>query len=258
MFRPRIIPCLLLKNNGLVKSVNFKNHRYIGDPLNAIKIFNDKKADELIFLDIDASKENRIPSLELIKQIGDECNMPFSVGGGIKSIEDIKAIINAGAEKVCINTAAIVRPEFIREAVEIFGSSTIVVCMDVQKKFLYKKQIYISNGTRATGINPLDFAKKMVEMGAGEIMINSISHDGKMQGYDTELIAEISKAVPIPVIALGGAGNMDHMISTAKEAKASALAAGSMFVYHGPRNAVLINLPTRKEVSDKFKNIIAV
>lgn len=258
MFRPRIIPCLLLKNNGLVKSINFKDHRYIGDPINAIKIFNDKKADELIFLDINASKENRTTSLEFIKKLGDECNMPFSVGGGIRTIDDIKAIINAGAEKVCINSEAIRRPEFIREAVEIFGSSTIVVCMDVKKKFLGKKQVYLNNGSKATGISPFDFANKMVEMGAGEIMINSIDHDGKMQGYDTELIAKISKSVPIPVIALGGAGNLDHMITTAKEGKASALAAGSMFVYHGPRNAVLINLPSRKEVSEQFKNIIAV
>ncbi len=257
MFRPRVIPCLLLRDNGLVKSVNFKDHRYIGDPLNAIKIFNDKKADELIFLDINASKENRITSLEFIKKLGDECNMPFSVGGGIKTIEDIKSIINAGAEKVCINSAAVIRPEFIREAVSIFGSSTIVVCMDVKKKLFGKKQVYINNGTKSTGISPLDFAIKMVEMGAGEIMVNSIDQDGKMQGYDTELIAQISKSIPIPVIALGGAGNINHMIDTAKEAKASALAAGSMFVYHGPRNAVLINLPTRKEISEKFKNIIA-
>ena len=257
MFRPRVIPCLLLKDNGLVKSVNFKNHRYIGDPLNAIKIFNDKKADELIFLDIEASKEERIPSLEFIQKLGDECNMPFSVGGGIRTIEDIKNIVKAGAEKVCINAAAIENPEFIRKAVDYFGSSTIVVSIDVKKKFLGKQQIYIHNGTKSTGLNPLDFAKKMVECGAGEIMVNSIDHDGKMQGYALDLIAEISKAIPIPVIALGGAGNIDHMIDAAKEAKASALAAGSMFVYHGPRNAVLINLPTRKEIGDHFKNIIA-
>jgi len=258
MFRPRVIPCLLLRNNGLVKSVNFKDHRYIGDPINAVKIFNDKKADELIFLDINASKENRIPSLDFIQQLNDECNMPFAVGGGIKSIEDIKSIINAGAEKVCINSAAVKRPEFIKEAVEVFGSSTIVVCMDVKKKFLGKKQIYLQNGTKATGINPIEFGQKMVEMGAGEIMVNSIDHDGIMQGYDIKLVSEISKSVPIPVIALGGAGNMDHMIETAKEAKASALAAGSMFVYHGPRNAVLINLPTRAEVGESFKGIIQV
>ncbi|MEM7161462.1 MAG: AglZ/HisF2 family acetamidino modification protein [Bacteroidota bacterium] len=258
MFRPRVIPCLLLRDNGLVKSIQFKDHRYIGDPINAIKIFNDKKADELIFLDINASKENRIPSLEFIKQLGDECNMPFAVGGGIKSIEDIKSIINAGAEKVCINTAAVQNPQFIKEAVEVFGSSTIVVCMDIKKKFLGKKQIYLQNGSKSTGIDPLQFANKMVEMGAGEIMVNSIDHDGTMKGYDIELIEKIAKSIPIPVIALGGAGNMNHMLETAKKAKASALAAGSMFVYHGPRNAVLINLPTRKEVSESFKSVVQV
>ena len=256
MFRPRIIPCLLLRDNGLVKSVNFKKHRYIGDPINAVKIFNDKKADELIFLDIDASKENRIPSLDFVKQLGDECNMPFAVGGGIKTVEDIKSIVNAGAEKVCINSAAVKNPEFIKEAVQVFGSSTIVVCIDVKKKVFGKQQIYIQNGTKATGKDPLEFAHLMVEMGAGEIMINSIDHDGTMKGYDNDLLVKISKSIPIPVIALGGAGHFEHMVETANIAKASALAAGSMFVYHGPRNAVLINLPSREEVSNRFNTAI--
>lgn len=252
MFRPRVIPVLLLRNLGLVKSVQFKDHRYIGDPINAVKIFNDLKADELVFLDILASKEKRKIMLDFVRNVGDEANMPFAVGGGIRTVKDIKEIINAGAEKVVINTAAVERPDFIREACEEFGSSTLVVSIDVKKKFLGKTQVYTLSGEKATGLDPVEFAQLMEAKGAGEIIITSIEKEGKMAGYDLELTRRVAEAVTIPVIANGGAGNMSHFQEAVKQAHASAVAAGSMFVYHGPRNAVLINYPAAEELRNLF------
>jgi imidazole glycerol-phosphate synthase subunit HisF len=248
MFRPRIIPVLLLRNKGLVKSIKFKNHRYIGDPINAVKIFNDLKADELVFLDILASKQNRTVSLEFVKNVGEEANMPFSVGGGITTLEQIKAIIAAGAEKVVINTKAACEPEFIRTASEAFGCSTIVVCVDVKKKFPGKEQTWFLNGSKPTGIGPVEFAQFMEDKGAGEIIVQSIDRDGTMNGYDIPLIRKISEAVKIPVVALGGAGNIGHMKQAYREGFANGLAAGSMFIYHGARNGILINYPEKAEI----------
>jgi imidazole glycerol-phosphate synthase subunit HisF len=252
MFRPRVIPILLLKGMGLVKSKKFKDYRYIGDPINAVKIFNDLKADELVFLDINASKEKRLISLDFISKVGDEANMPFAVGGGIRSIADIKSIINAGAEKVIINSYAVENPNFIKEASDIFGSSTIVVSIDVKKFFFGKKQIYTLGGSKSTGIDPVVFAKQMEKNGVGEIIINSIEQDGTMSGYDLDLIESISSAVTVPVVAAGGAGSTNDF-KLAVKSFASAVAAGSMFVYHGARNAVLINYPTLSEIKNIFK-----
>lgn len=253
MFRPRVIPVLLLKNQGLVKSIAFKNHRYIGDPINAVKIFNDLKADELVFLDILASRENRTISLDFVKNVGEEANMPFAVGGGIKTIEHIREIIGAGAEKVVINTSAAINPDFILEASETFGSSTIVVCMDVKKKFLGKEETWILGGSKPTGRTPIEFAQQMEEKGAGEIIIQSIDRDGTMNGYDIPLIKKISEAISIPVVALGGAGNIQHMKQAYCEGFVNGLAAGSIFVYHGARNGILISYPGRKEIETIFK-----
>ena len=255
MYRPRIIPCLLLKGQGLVKSIKFKNHRYIGDPINAVKIFNDKRADELIFLDVFASKEGRTVSLDLVKKLGDECNMPFAVGGGIHSIEQIKSLIQAGAEKVCINTKAVQQPDFIKEASEEFGSSTIVVSIDVKKKMFGAERVFIQNGSKSTSYSPVEFAQLMQEKGAGEILINSIEHDGMMEGYDLALIKRISDAINIPLIACGGAGSLKDISDAVIQGGASAAAAGSMFVYHGPRRAVLINLPVKEALQEPFKQI---
>lgn len=252
MFRPRIIPVLLLKNKGLVKSIVFKNHRYIGDPINTVKIFNDLKADELVFLDILASKENRTISLEFVKNVGEEANMPFAVGGGIKTLEHIQAIIAAGAEKIIINSKAVQDPDFIRSASETFGSSTIVVCIDVKKKLFGKEQTWILNGSKATGYDSVEFAKLAEERGAGEIIIQSIERDGSMQGYDLDLIRKISEAVKIPVVALGGAGNIHHLKQAFTDAYANGLAAGSMFIYHGSRKAVLVNYPEKNEIYKIF------
>jgi len=247
MFRPRVIPVLLLKNKGLVKSTRFKDHRYIGDPINAVKIFNDLKADELAFLDILASKEGRLISLDFVSKVGEEANMPFAVGGGITKIDDIKRIIAAGAEKVIINTQAL-NVKFIRESADTFGSSTIVVCIDVKKKLFGKMQAWTMAGEKASGYNPVDFARMMQDNGAGELIIQSIEQDGIMKGYDIPLIKMVSEAVTIPVIALGGAGNLIHLKQAYKEAYANGLAAGSMFVYHGPRKGILINYPESDEL----------
>lgn len=254
MFRPRVIPVLLLKNLGLVKSIKFKDYNYIGDPINAVKLFNDLRADELVFLDILASKEKRTIQLSFVQKVGDECNMPFSVGGGIKTISDIKQILNAGAEKVIINSFAAENPEFIKEASMEFGSSTIVVSIDVKKNLFGKESTYVLGGSKSTGYSPVDFAKLMEEKGAGELVINSIDKDGTMEGYDLNLIKKVSEAVTIPVIACGGAGTYAHLAEGIKDSFASAVAAGSIFIYHGPRKAVLINYPSKDDLQKIFSN----
>jgi len=253
VFRPRVLPILLLKGKGLVKSKKFKNYRYIGDPINAVKLFNDLKADEIVFLDILASKENRTISLDFVRSVGDEANMPFSVGGGIRTIQDIKEIINAGAEKVIINTFAVKNPNFIKQASDTFGSSTIVVSIDVKKTIWGKNKVFTLGGKKPTRLDPIMFAKLIEEKGAGEIIINSIEKDGLMTGYDLDLVREISKAVAIPVVAAGGAGGMDDF-RLAIESNASAVAAGSFFVYHGARKAVLISYPSQEVLKNIFSN----
>jgi len=243
LYRPRIIPVLLLKNRGLVKTVAFDKPKYIGDPINAVHIFNDLHADELVFLDTEATREKRLISLEFVKDVGEEANMPFAVGGGISTIEDIRKVIAAGAEKVVICSAAANHPEFIREAADEFGSSTITVCIDVKKKFLGGTKIWTHSGSKATSYTPVEFARLMEEKGAGEIIIQSIERDGSMNGYDIDLIRSIAEAVKIPVIALGGAGSTEDLKKAYHEAYANGLAAGSLFVYNDKHKGVLINYP---------------
>jgi imidazole glycerol-phosphate synthase subunit HisF len=249
----RIIPCLLLRNNGLVKTIKFKDSVYIGDPINAVRIFNEKEVDELVFLDIDATREKREPSLNLIRKIAEECFMPFSYGGGICTLQQIEEIIKSGAEKIIINTQAFIRKEFIHEAAVRFGSSTIVVSIDVKKKLIGGQTVHINGGRQNTGKDPVEYAREMEEQGAGEIFINSIDRDGTMEGYDIELIRSVSGTVSIPVIACGGAGSTNDLKKAIKEGGASAAAAGSMFVFHGKRRAVLITYPSYNEISELFK-----
>ena len=248
MFRPRVIPVLLLRNDGLVKTVGFGKQRYIGDPINAVRIFNDLRADELIFLDILATRERRLISLDFVRDVGEEANMPFAVGGGIRSLAHIRSILSAGAEKVVINSFAAENPDFIAEAADSFGSSTITVCIDVKKKWRGAARTWTAGGTRATSYAPEEFAKLAEEKGAGEIIVQSIQRDGTMEGYDLELVGRVSQAVTIPVVALGGAGGLDDLERAYRETHASGLAAGSMFVYHGPKRGVLINYPDRDEI----------
>ena len=255
MVNKRVIPVLLLRNNGLVKTLKFKNSVYIGDPINAVKIFNEKLVDELIFLDIDATKENRKPNIGLIHEIATECFMPFSYGGGINNLNDITEIIKAGAEKVIINGAALSNEKFIKEASIKFGSSTIIVSIDVKTPiFTNLRKVYSNNGKRCMWIDPLDHAKNMEKQGAGEIFINSIDHDGTMKGYDLELINKICKNINIPVVACGGAGNLSHISEVIKKTKVSGLGAGSLFSFYKSRKAVLINYPNREELNNYLIN----
>jgi imidazole glycerol-phosphate synthase subunit HisF len=253
MFRPRIIPVLLLKNQGLVKTVKFKKARYIGDPINAVRIFNDLKADELIFLDITATSENRTISLDLIKAIGDEAYMPFAVGGGIRTIDQIGSIFNAGAEKVVICTNAYDNLNFIKSACDHFGSQSIIVSVDCRKKFGGKDVVFTHAGSVRRKIGIQEYIRLIQESGAGEIFLQSIDNDGTMRGYDIELIRKISESLNIPVIACGGAGNLNHIRDVIFEGKASAAAAGSLFVYHGNRNGILINYPDQESIKVIFK-----
>jgi cyclase len=253
MLIKRVIPCLLLRNNGLVKTVRFRESTYVGDPINAVKIFNEKEADELIFLDIDASKKGKEPSYSMIEKIASECFMPFSYGGGVKSIHTIEKIIKSGAEKIIINTEAFNNPGFIKEAVKQFGSSTIVVSVDVKKRVFEGYAVYIKGGTVNTGRKVVEYAREMEDAGAGEIFVNSIDRDGTMEGYDIDLIKAVSNSVDIPVIACGGAGKMKDFSDAFRLGGASAVAAGSFFVFHGKRKAVLITYPGYQEIVDLFE-----
>lgn len=249
MYRPRIIPTLLLKGDGLVKSVKFKDFKYIGDPINAVKIFNDLHADELVFLDIEATKEGRCISLDFVKEVGDEANMPFAVGGGINDIKQIQQLISAGAEKVIITTEAVKNPEFISKAAETFGSSTIVVGIDVKKKWLGNQKVWSNAGTKESKYTPVEFAQLMESKGAGELIVQNIERDGSMTGYDIELIKSISESVSIPVVALGGAGKISDLEQAFKVGFANGLACGSLFVYQGSKKGVLINYPEKGEIN---------
>lgn len=231
----------------MVKTLGFSNPNYIGDPINAVKLFNELKADELVFLDIDATTANRGIDLNLIREIGEEADMPFSVGGGIRNLEQIRNIISAGAERAIIGTYAAENPEFIIEASKSFGTSTISVCIDVKTTFWGKQKVHFRNGKKKTALDPEEFATMMQNNGAGELIIQSIDKDGKMSGYDLELIEKISKAVSIPVIALGGAGSINDLKKAWHQAKANGLAAGSLFVYQGTKKGVLINYPDKKD-----------
>jgi cyclase len=241
MYLPRVIPVLLLQRNALVKSVGFDKHKYIGDPINAVRIFNDLKADEIVFLDIEASRAQRCISLDFVKEVGEEANMPFGVGGGIRSLHEIEQLIQCGAERVVLATEALRNPEFVEEACAQFGSSSIAVCMDVKKKFLKGKVLFSHGGTKATDWDPLRFAKRMQDAGVGELIVQSIDRDGTMTGYDIELIRAVSETVKIPVVALGGAGTKADLERAFNEGYANGLAAGSLFVFHGARRGVLIN-----------------
>jgi imidazole glycerol-phosphate synthase subunit HisF len=244
----RVIPILLYRNNGLYKSIKFDKYTYIGDPINAVKIFNDKEVDELIFLDIDSKADDSDPNFELIKEIATECFMPICYGGRISNINQIRRILSLGVEKVSINKKAVTDPKFIKSAVEEFGSSTIVISIDVKKNFWGNYEIFIDNGKRNTKIDPFSFAREMEKIGVGEILLNSIDKDGTMSGYDIELITELTSSINLPVVACGGANSIYDFKNAIKNGNASAVAASSMFVYYGKHKAVLINYPNQLEL----------
>jgi cyclase len=252
MFRPRVIPVLLLKGEGLYKTVKFKNHNYIGDPINTVRIFNELNTDEIVIMDINASKENRLISLDFVKTVGEEANMPFSVAGGIKTIGDIKSILNAGAEKIILNTVAQENPDFIREAANYFGSSTITIAIDVKKNIFGRESIYFLNASKKSKNNFTDFCQLMEKNGAGELIIQSVDHDGTMLGYNLKIYDEISSKVNIPITALGGASNFEEMHSLYESTGVTGLAASSIFIYQGIEKGVLINYP--ENLSALFRN----
>jgi imidazole glycerol-phosphate synthase subunit HisF len=249
--RIRVIPVLLLQQGGLVKSVRFKDHGYVGDPINAVKIFNEKEIDEIVVLDIDAAKEKRGPDIKRIREITGEAFIPLAYGGGISTTAQVKELFYNGVEKVIFNYQAHHQPAIITETAKLVGSQSVVVSMDVKKNWLGKYKVYTLNGTEQTGEDPVVFAKQMTEAGAGEIFLNAIDRDGTYDGYDLELLKQVSGAVSVPVIACGGAGAVEDFAKAVK-AGASAVAAGSLFVYQRPHRAVLISYPSQMELKEKL------
>lgn len=248
MLRTRVIPCLLLRGEGLVKTVKFKDPVYVGDPINAIRIFNDKEVDELIFLDITASREDRGPPLNVIRDFASECFMPVGYGGGIRSLDDARQVLALGVEKIVVNTMALRRPELVAEIACEFGSQAVVVSIDARKKLTGSYEVMGLCGTEKTGLKPVEHARRMVDVGAGEILINSIDRDGTQIGYDVALVRSVADAVSVPVIACGGAGSVSHFSEAVSTGHASGVAAGSMFVFHGKHRAVLISYPSRADL----------
>lgn len=251
MRRVRIIPVLLLKGGGLYKSVRFKNYRYVGDPINAVKIFNEKEVDEIIVLDIDATAQNKPPNIKQIKEITSEAFMPMAYGGGIASIEQVRNILSAGVEKVIFNYSAFYNPKLVEETVRHFGSSTVVASIDVKKDWLGRQKAYCLNGGKDTKRSPKEAAQEMQQLGVGEIFLNNIDRDGAFSGFDMDLISLVSNAVSIPLIACGGANSLVDFTNAIKYG-ASAAAAGSFFVFQRPHNAVLITYPSQEELLSKI------
>jgi cyclase len=248
MLRSRIIPCLLIQNKGLVKTVNFKDTKYVGDPINAVKIFNEKEVDELIVLDIDATKENRGPNLKMIKSLADECRMPFCYGGGITTVEQAVKIISLGAEKIALSYSALTNINLCQEIGDIIGNQSVVVVLDVKKKKIFGGyDIYTHNGTKKSNWKLNDLISKLEEIGIGEIVINSIDNDGLMQGYDLPLIESIREKCSMPITVIGGAGSIQHIKDLISKFKIIGAAAGSLFVFKGKYKAVLISYPNREE-----------
>lgn len=249
--RPRIIPCLLLTLDGLVKTKKFKNPIYIGDPVNSVRIFNDKEADELMVLDISATKEKREPQFQLIEEMAGEAFMPVAYGGGVSNIEQITRLIRAGVEKVVINTMATKSTDLLRTAVDIFGSQAIVASVDVKRKFFGRYSIVAMSGCRSTQLDLQNHIDNLINAGVGELFINDVDRDGCMCGYDLNMIKAVSE-IPIPIVVCGGAGNLVHMKEAINVAGASAVAAGSMFVFHGKHRAVMIDYPDQTTIEKIF------
>lgn len=251
MLRPRIIPCLLIKDSGLVKTVRFKDPKYVGDPINAVKIFNEKEADELIVLDIDASVNGAEPNYKQIANLAAECRMPLCYGGGIRTAEQAKRIISLGVEKVAISSAALADPMLISRIAEEIGRQSVVVVLDHKHRMLSKSQdVWTHNGTRSTKRNVLEVAMEMQELGAGEIVINSIDNDGRMNGYDVALATKLRETVTIPITVLGGGGSLEHMRDVVAECGVVGVSAGSFFVFKGPYRAVLISYPSDQQKAE--------
>lgn len=250
MILTRVIPCLLLQGSSLVKTTKFKKRNYIGDPVNAVKLFNEKQANELLIIDIDATTKNKEPNYKLIEEIASEAFMPVCYGGGIKTVEQMQRIFNSGIEKISVSSLLFDAPEIVKQGVERFGSSSIAATLDVKTGLFGRRKVYTHNGARKIA-HTLEFAVDLaVGLGVGELVINSIDRDGTMGGYDMDLIESVTSRVGVPVIAVGGAGKLEDIQNVVKGASASAASAGSLFVYHGPRRAVLINYPNEATIDE--------
>lgn len=255
MLRPRIIPSLLIHDNGLVKTVNFKNPKYVGDPINAVKIFNEKAVDELVVFDIDATVLGKEPNYSLIERLASQSMMPLCYGGGVKTVEQAQRIFSLGIEKIALSSAVLQNPKLITEISDRVGAQSVIVVLDVKKKLLGGYEVYTHNGKKATGINPFKFAEDAQKLGAGEIVINSIDKDGIMKGYDLDVIAKIREKISLPMTVLGGAGALEDIEKVIDQHGLIGVAAGSLFVFKGPYKAVLINYPTQLEKNKIFKII---
>lgn len=251
MLRSRIIPALLLNEESLVKTIKFKNPKYIGDPVNTVKIFNELEVDELTILDIGVAEMRSLPNISLLEKIASECFMPLSYGGGINSVSQAKELFSLGFEKIIINTAAVENPNLINELANCFGSQSVIVSVDIKKSFFGKTSVWTRSGTKNAKINPIDWCLEMEKKGAGEILLTSIDQEGTWEGFSNDLIKEIASSVHIPLIAHGGAGSVNHIEKTLKACGASAVALGSMVVYQQKDMGVLVNFPD-KTIINKF------
>lgn len=253
MLSHRVIPALLLDQGGLVKTQRFKQPKYVGDPINAVKIFNDKEVDELVVLDISASRLNKEPDYELISQFASECFMPLAYGGGIRTIEQARTLFTLGVEKVVLQSAVLSDTSLITRVAERFGVQSVVVSLDIKRNWRGKPMPWASRDRKKIAENWTVLAKRLIAAGAGEILLNAVDRDGMQQGYDLELISDLSRQIDVPLIALGGAGTIQDLKS-AVDAGASAAAAGSLFVFQGPHRAVLISYPRYAELEALFGN----
>ena len=249
MLAPRIIPCLLVHNKGLIKTVKFNKEKgkYIGDPINAVKIFNEKEADELMVLDIDATVKGKEPNYKMIEHIANECRMPLCYGGGIKTVKQAQKVFNLGVEKIALSSAVIENPSLVSEIAKEVGNQSVVVVLDVKKKLFGGYDIYTHNGTKKSKVNLEDFVKQLQELGVGEIVINSIDNDGMMKGYDIGLISKLKPLISTPMTVLGGAGSLEDIKKLVNEFGIIGCAAGSLFVFKGKYKAVLISYPKQDE-----------
>lgn len=257
MLQPRIIPCLLIHNKGLVKTVNFKNAKYVGDPINAVRIFNEKQVDELIILDIDATTKTYEPDYKMIEQLASECRMPLCYGGGIKTVEQAKTILSLGVEKIALSSAVMENPNLISQISSQVGAQSVVVVLDIRKKlFSSKYEIYTHNGSKKHNVDLIEYVKFLEGLGAGEFVINSIDNDGQMKGYDINLINKIKSFISVPMTVLGGAGSLDDLKKVIAQHQLIGVAAGSLFVFKGKYKAVLINYPSEIEKEQLIYNTL--
>lgn len=252
MLKTRVIPSLLLRGRGLYKTVRFKDPKYVGDPVNAVKIFNEKEVDEIIVLDISATTEKKEPNFALIEEIASECFMPLGYGGGVATIDQMRRLYRLGVEKIALNTAAFTDRHLVEAGCKTFGSSSVIASIDTKSTLFGKREVWINGGRVNTKVDPVRYAEQLARLGVGEILVNSIDRDGTMSGYDIELLKMLSAAVDVPIIACGGAGSLEHMQEAVTTAGVPAVAAGSMFVFHGRHRAVLINYPARAELEARL------